>query len=56
MALRHPLRRLILRAIEEGEGIGPGELAERLELPPTTVRYHLGVLRAAGESREAQAT
>lgn len=56
VALRHPLRRQILEAIESQDGIAMGELAERLGQPLTRVRYHLGVLRAAGESRDRQAT
>jgi DNA-binding transcriptional ArsR family regulator len=56
VALRHPLRRQILEAIEIQDGIAMGELAERLGRPLANVRYHLGVLRAAGESRDRQAT
>lgn len=43
-ALRHPLRRRILRTMPEGEAISPRELAEALSQPLSNVSYHVRVL------------
>lgn len=43
-ALRHPLRRRILRAIRDDEAISPRELAESLSEPLSNVSYHVRVL------------
>jgi DNA-binding transcriptional ArsR family regulator len=55
-ALRHPVRRRIVLAVEDGEATTAAELAELLDQPLARIEYHLGVLQAAGESRDRQAT
>jgi DNA-binding transcriptional ArsR family regulator len=44
VALRHPLRRQILREIGEEEEISPREISERLDEPLSNVSYHVRVL------------
>ena len=44
MALRHPVRREILREMEGEEAISPRELATALDLPLSNVSYHIRVL------------
>jgi DNA-binding transcriptional ArsR family regulator len=43
-ALRHPLRRQILRLMESEEAISPRQLSLLLELPLSNVSYHVRVL------------
>lgn len=43
-ALRHPLRRRILRLMEEEEPISPRQISIRLEHPLSNVSYHVRVL------------
>ena len=43
-ALRHPLRRRILRRMDEDEAISPRELSRQLEEPLSNVSYHVRVL------------
>lgn len=43
-ALRHPLRRQILRRMTEEQPISPRELATALNLPLSNVSYHVRVL------------
>jgi DNA-binding transcriptional ArsR family regulator len=43
-ALRHPLRREILRLMESEDAISPRELAALLEQPLSNVSYHVRVL------------
>ncbi|HVO53820.1 MAG TPA: helix-turn-helix domain-containing protein [Solirubrobacterales bacterium] len=43
-ALRHPLRRQILRVMEVEEPISPSQLSNRLEHPLSNVSYHVRVL------------
>jgi DNA-binding transcriptional ArsR family regulator len=43
-ALRHPLRRRILREMADGEAISPRELASALRQPLSNVSYHVRVL------------
>jgi DNA-binding transcriptional ArsR family regulator len=47
-ALRHPLRRRILRAIEPGEEISPRELSRDLDQKLSKVSYHVRVLAECG--------
>jgi DNA-binding transcriptional ArsR family regulator len=47
-ALKHPLRREILRAMPEDEIASPRELAERLEQPLGNLSYHVRVLAKYG--------
>jgi len=47
-ALRHPLRRQILRAMSGGEATSPRELAERLDQPLGNLSYHVRVLARCG--------
>jgi hypothetical protein len=54
--LRHPLRQQIVQAVEADEARTAPELAELLEQPLARIRYHLRVLRVAGESRDRQPT
>jgi DNA-binding transcriptional ArsR family regulator len=44
VALRHPLRRSILRAMAGGEAISPRELSVALHQPLSNVSYHVRVL------------
>jgi DNA-binding transcriptional ArsR family regulator len=44
VALRHPLRRRILRLMAGEETISPRELSEELEAPLSNVSYHVRVL------------
>jgi DNA-binding transcriptional ArsR family regulator len=44
VALRHPLRRRILRAMAAGEPTSPRELATQLQQPLSNVSYHVRVL------------
>jgi DNA-binding transcriptional ArsR family regulator len=44
MALRHPLRRRILRELADGESRSPRELAAALRQPLGNVSYHVRVL------------
>jgi DNA-binding transcriptional ArsR family regulator len=43
-ALRHPLRREILRLMESEDAISPRELSSLLEQPLSNVSYHVRVL------------
>ncbi|HET9184682.1 MAG TPA: helix-turn-helix domain-containing protein [Solirubrobacterales bacterium] len=43
-ALRHPVRRQILREMADGDAISPRELSVRLDLPLSNVSYHVRVL------------
>jgi DNA-binding transcriptional ArsR family regulator len=43
-ALNHPVRRRILRAFDGEETISPIELANRIDVPLTTVSYHVRIL------------
>jgi len=45
-ALRHPLRRRILREMADGEAVSPRELSNRLGQPLGNVSYHVRVLAA----------
>jgi DNA-binding transcriptional ArsR family regulator len=47
-ALKHPLRRQILRTMSSGETASPRELAERLEQPLGNLSYHVRVLAKYG--------
>ena len=44
IALRHPLRRRILREMADGKAISPLELANELRQPLSNVSYHVRVL------------
>jgi DNA-binding transcriptional ArsR family regulator len=44
MALNHPLRRQILRAVEEGGLASATALCQRFEIPRSNVSYHVKVL------------
>jgi DNA-binding transcriptional ArsR family regulator len=44
MALNHPLRRQILRAVKEGEVASATALCQRFEMPLSNVSYHVKVL------------
>jgi len=46
--LRHAVRRQILKEMIEAEPTSPGELAGKLDLPLTTVAYHVRVLSDHG--------
>jgi len=43
-ALRHPLRRRILRRMDDQEAISPRELSRQLHEPLSNVSYHVRVL------------
>jgi DNA-binding transcriptional ArsR family regulator len=47
-ALRHPLRRRILQAMQDGDPISPRELATNLAQPLSNVSYHVRVLVGCG--------
>ena len=44
VALRHPLRRRILRAMADGRPASPRELSDALAQPLSNVSYHVRVL------------
>jgi DNA-binding transcriptional ArsR family regulator len=44
MALNHPLRRQVLRVVEEGGTASATELCHRFDLPLSKVAYHVKVL------------
>jgi DNA-binding transcriptional ArsR family regulator len=44
LALRHPLRRRILRLMADKEAISPREIATLLDQPLSNVSYHVRVL------------
>lgn len=44
VALRHPLRRQILRTMAAEESISPRDLATKLDRPLSNVSYHVRVL------------
>lgn len=48
VALRHPLRRRILREMADGKVISPRELATELQQPLSNVSYHVRVLTKRG--------
>jgi DNA-binding transcriptional ArsR family regulator len=47
-ALRHPLRRHILRLMADGEAVSPRELSTALRQPLSNVSYHVRVLAEHG--------
>jgi DNA-binding transcriptional ArsR family regulator len=47
-ALRHPLRRRILRRMDDRESISPRDLAHMLDQPLSNVSYHVRVLVECG--------
>lgn len=47
-ALRHPLRRRILRAMAPGDELSPRELSKDLDQPLSKVSYHVRVLADCG--------
>jgi DNA-binding transcriptional ArsR family regulator len=53
-ALRHPLRRRILRAMSDRRQISPRELAERLDEPLSNVSYHVRTLAEHGAVTEVK--
>jgi DNA-binding transcriptional ArsR family regulator len=48
LAIRHPLRVALLRALSDGEEVNPTTYAESWDLPEKSVNYHLNVLVDAG--------
>ena len=46
-ALRHPLRRRILRRMDEEDAISPRDLSRVLQQPLSNVSYHVRVLSTA---------
>ena len=48
IALRHPLRRQILRAMAEQEPISPRQISDELRQPLSNVSYHVRVLADCG--------
>jgi DNA-binding transcriptional ArsR family regulator len=48
IALRHPLRRQILKAIVEHDPISPRQIADELKEPLSNVSYHVRVLADCG--------
>jgi DNA-binding transcriptional ArsR family regulator len=48
VALRHPLRRQILRAMVEQDPISPRQIADELHEPLSNVSYHVRVLADCG--------
>jgi DNA-binding transcriptional ArsR family regulator len=47
-ALKHPLRRSILRAMADGKPVSPRELSDALAQPLSNVSYHVRVLVQSG--------
>ncbi len=50
-AIRHPLRREILRRMRDGRKASPSELAKELGKPVNSVAYHVRVLAQYGTLR-----
>lgn len=50
-ALKHPVRRAVLRRLRGGHRLSPRELAEALGLPLSNVSYHVRVLADNGAVR-----
>jgi DNA-binding transcriptional ArsR family regulator len=48
IALRHPLRRQILRAMADQDPISPREISDELRQPLSNVSYHVRVLADCG--------
>jgi DNA-binding transcriptional ArsR family regulator len=48
VALRHPLRRQILRAMVQNEPISPRQISDELRQPLSNVSYHVRVLADCG--------
>lgn len=48
IALRHPLRRQILRAMVEQDPISPRQISDELREPLSNVSYHVRVLADCG--------
>ena len=48
IALRHPLRRQILRTMVEGDPISPRQISDELREPLSNVSYHVRVLADCG--------
>ncbi|HEX6667117.1 MAG TPA: helix-turn-helix domain-containing protein [Solirubrobacterales bacterium] len=48
VALRHPLRRQLLRRMIGADPISPRELATELDVPLSNVAYHMRVLASTG--------
>lgn len=48
VALRHPLRRQILRAMVENDPISPRQISDVLKEPLSNVSYHVRVLAECG--------
>jgi DNA-binding transcriptional ArsR family regulator len=48
IALRHPLRRQILRAMAEADPISPRQISDELREPLSNVSYHVRVLADCG--------
>jgi DNA-binding transcriptional ArsR family regulator len=48
IALRHPLRRQILRAMAEHDPISPRQISDELREPLSNVSYHVRVLADCG--------
>lgn len=48
VAIRHPLRKQLLKALAEGKAIDLGSYARALDLSPPAVRYHCRTLVEAG--------
>jgi DNA-binding transcriptional ArsR family regulator len=53
-ALRHPLRRRILRAMSDRKQASPRELAEKLDEPLSNVSYHVRTLAEHGAVKEVK--
>jgi DNA-binding transcriptional ArsR family regulator len=53
-ALRHPLRRRILRAMADRKQTSPRELAEQLDEPLSNVSYHVRTLAELGAVKEVR--
>jgi DNA-binding transcriptional ArsR family regulator len=54
IALRHPLRRRILRTMADRKPISPRELAEELDESLSGVSYHVRILAKNGVVKEVQ--
>ncbi len=47
-AMGHPVRLAILRGLRTSKGCNVNGMAEKLDLPQSTVSQHLGILRSQG--------
>jgi DNA-binding transcriptional ArsR family regulator len=48
VALRHPMRRQVLRVLQDHEPFSPRQIADELHEPLPNISYHVSVLKQEG--------